>query len=390
MDADRFVVDTNILLTYPQILTQRKCVILACVLRELEKLKYSRDTNTQYQVRQALRYINQHINEIDFDLQDYAFNINKYWDDSYVDNIILQACVDNGYKLFSNDILLSIKAKGLGIIVECLDKQSEDNYSGYVDVHLTEEDLAKLYSDLSINRFDLFINQYAIIYLKDKIVDKLKWDGTNLVPIKYKSINRVKPINLQQELAFDMLQNHNITIKTLVGKFGSGKDYLMLTHALSYVEAGKFDKIVWARNPIEVYGVSRLGFLPGSLEEKSRPFLAPMIDHIGIEQYETLLAQGKLQIQSLSTIRGRGIENSIIYVTEGQNMTTNHMKLLLTRVAKGSQLWINGDITQTDSPLFQSDCGLAVLQKLKGQALFGQVELIKTERSETAELAQLL
>ena len=71
-------------------------------------------------------------------------------------------------------------------------------------------------------------------------------------------------------------------------------------------------------------------------------------------------------------------------------MTTNHMKLLLTRVAKGSQLWINGDITQTDSPLFQSDCGLAVLQKLKGQALFGQVELIKTERSETAELAQLL
>jgi len=107
---------------------------------------------------------------------------------------------------------------------------------------------------------------------------------------------------------------------------------------------------------------------------------------------KTLITKGSIEMMPLIYIRGRSFENSIIYVTEGQNMNTEMVKLLISRVGEGSELWINGDNdAQCDRQIFSKDNGLLTLaEKLQGQELFGTVYLPITERSSVARLCDLL
>ena len=204
----------------------------------------------------------------------------------------------------------------------------------------------------------------------------------------------IVPRNVRQRCAIDMLQDEKTKIKALFGTFGAGKDYLMLGQALSMVndEACPIDKIVWVRNNIEVKDSNPIGFLPNSLEDKLMPFLMPLVDHLGGEKeiLETMMAEGKIEVQHLGFIRGRDIKNAIIYVTEVQSNTLEHIQLLIGRVGEGSQIWFNGDDQQTDSNKFEFNNGVRALKKLSGQSLYGQVTLDKTERSEVARLSAIL
>ena len=100
--------------------------------------------------------------------------------------------------------------------------------------------------------------------------------------------------------------------------------------------------------------------------------------------------EGRVEVQHLGFIRGRDIKNSIIYVTECQSNTREHIQLLLGRVGEGSQIWFNGDDQQMDSDKFKNNNGVNTLKKLSGNKLYGQVTMDKTERSKTARLAGLL
>lgn len=277
-----------------------------------------------------------------------------------------------------------------------IDKTKE--YNGYVTYEIeSDEELASFYENPNINTFDLYTNQYCILMRDDNIIDKVKWDGEKNVSVSYKGVNnsfmgKVKPRNIQQELAFDMLQNDGITIKTLIGGFGTGKDFVMISNAVDMLKSNKYEKIVWVRNNIEVRNTNPIGFLPDGLKEKLLPFALPLADHLGgVAGLEIFMNQGKVEIQHLGFIRGRDIKNSIIYCSEAENMTKEHIQLLIGRVGEGSSLWLNGDFKQVDSDVFWSNNGLTVLiSKLKGNKHFGVVRLIKSERSETAALADLL
>ena len=277
-----------------------------------------------------------------------------------------------------------------------IDKTKE--YNGYLTYEIeSDEELASFYENPDINTFDLYTNQYCILMRDDNIIDKVKWDGEKNVSVSYKGVNnsfmgKVKPRNIQQELAFDMLQNDDITIKTLIGGFGTGKDFVMISNAVDMLKSNKYEKIVWVRNNIEVRNTNPIGFLPDGLKEKLLPFALPLADHLGgVAGLEIFMNQGKVEIQHLGFIRGRDIKNSIIYCSEAENMTKEHIQLLIGRVGEGSSLWLNGDFKQVDSDVFWSNNGLTVLiSKLKGNKHFGVVRLIKSERSETAALADLL
>lgn len=277
-----------------------------------------------------------------------------------------------------------------------IDKTKE--YNGYVTYEIeSDEELASFYENPDINTFDLYTNQYCILMRDDNIIDKVKWDGEKNVSVSYKGVNnsfmgKVKPRNIQQELAFDMLQNDDITIKTLIGGFGTGKDFVMISNAVDMLKSNKYEKIVWVRNNIEVRNTNPIGFLPDGLKEKLLPFALPLADHLGgVAGLEIFMNQGKVEIQHLGFIRGRDIKNSIIYCSEAENMTKEHIQLLIGRVGEGSSLWLNGDFKQVDSDVFWSNNGLTVLiSKLRGNKHFGVVRLIKSERSETAALADLL
>lgn len=272
-------------------------------------------------------------------------------------------------------------------------------YFGFREVVMSDDMLAAMYEGTSsIASEDWLINEYLIAKNEDsEIVDQFRWDGNGFARVPFKTINsryigKVKPRNPQQQLALDMLYNHDITVKVLAGKFGTGKDYLMTSAAIDLLEHGKYEHIVWVRNNIEVKNSKPIGHLPGDYKDKLLPFAMPLADHLGgVDSLELMMSHGKIEIVHLGFIRGRDIKNSIIMCSEAENMTKEHIQLLLGRVGEGSSLWINGDYKQVDGDVFRENNGLMIaVDKLKGHPRFGFVKLLKTERSETAAMADLL
>ena len=273
-----------------------------------------------------------------------------------------------------------------------------DEYIGFKEVTLSDEELALIYQKTPSYNLGCLQNEYLVVHNKNgEIADHFRWDGSQFVQVPFKQINsrfngKVKPRNTQQRLAVDMLYNPDITINMIAGRFGSGKTYLMCAAALELLEKGKFEKIVYVRNNVEVKNSKPIGHLPGSYNEKLLPFAMPLADHLGgTDALEIMLSQGKVEIVHLGFIRGRDIKNSIIMCSEVENMTKEHIQLLIGRVGEGSALWLDGDVKQVDAEVFQENSGMQIaLNKLKGHPRFGYVKLLKTERSETAAMADLL
>ena len=271
-------------------------------------------------------------------------------------------------------------------------------YTGFKTLCFNEEDLAKFYLGLNENAYDLLQNEYVV--LEDEagnLVDAYRWNGEKMVKVPYKVINtkftgRIKPKNTQQRLAIDLLYNDSVTVKMLAGHYGTGKDYLMCSAAIDMLERGKVDKIVYVRNNIEVKDSKPIGHLPGTGNEKLMPYAMVLADKLGgIDALNMFITQGRIELTHLGFLRGRDIQNAIIYCTEAENISRAHAQLLLGRVGEGSSLWLNGDTRQTDMDIFSKDGGMnAMLDKLRGNPMFGYVKLIKTERSATAALADLL
>ena len=104
-----------------------------------------------------------------------------------------------------------------------------------------------------------------------------------------------------------------------------------------------------------------------------------------------LIEEGKLEVIPLGFLRGRSIRNSIIYSMESENLTRQHIQLIMGRVDEGSQLWLDGDMKQRDRLAFEKSQGLErMIEGLSGHRLFGYVHLVKSERSEVARMADLL
>lgn len=273
----------------------------------------------------------------------------------------------------------------------------QDEYLGYKEKALTGEEINEIFNPEFKNIHRCMLNEYLIAYDEDgNHLGNFRSNGEELVKVTRKNISnyrgRISPRNIHQELAIDMLYNKNMTIKVLTGKFGTGKDFLMSAAALDLVEKGRFRKIVYVRNNIEVANSKPIGFLPGSYDEKLLPFAMPLADHIGgVGSLIQMIGRDVLEVVHLGFIRGRGFEDAIIIVSEAENMTKEHIQLLIGRVGERSELWINGDFKQCDAEIFKKNNGLMIsIDRLKGQPEFGYVKLQKTERSKTAALADLL
>lgn len=271
------------------------------------------------------------------------------------------------------------------------------NY-GYKEICPTDEELSLLYSSPHVNQFNSLTNEYLLLKgADDSVLDIQKWDGDRYTRLKYNKVDntfsgRISPRNPQQQMAFDMLQDPKTTIKVLTGTYGSGKTMLMVVTALDLIQKGQFDSIVWVRNNIEVKDSVPLGALPGSAFEKLLPWAGPLLDHVGgMDGLERLTNARTVDIQHLGYIRGRDIKNSIIISTEAENLTSQHVQLLIGRVGEGSMLWLDGDYRQVDKNVFKENSGLErAVTRLSGNPLFGYVNLPTSERSATARLADLL
>lgn len=270
-------------------------------------------------------------------------------------------------------------------------------YSGISYKTFNDEELCNFYNNIDMG---FYINEYIVVKNhQDEVIDKRRWNGESYIPLKYKSIkndffNTVSPLNTEQELFFDLLQNDDIIGKMVQGKFGSGKTMLTATFALDRIlnRRSKQDKIVYLRNNVEVAGVPQLGSLPSDMYSKLTPYVMPLADILGSkEMLDNYVAMGRIQVEHLGFIRGRSFKNSILILSEAENVTADIMALVISRVGENSILIVDGDCRQIDKEIFRKSSGmLSMAENLKGEPMFGMVTLKKSERSPFACLADKL
>lgn len=401
INKQNLVIDTSSLLNRDNLINELKdqynIIIPIKVVEELDNIKQNSPNDTlKYHARKVIRTLKDNYENIKFDLNN---TIDEAFDDDINDNKIVTCAKRNEALLLSDDMNLRVKAFTLNLdCLELKDDIKQDEYNGIKEITLSEEELLSLYEHNTDNTYGCLINEYLVIKNEDgNVVDRLKWDGTAYISISYKTINndfsgKVKPRNYEQGLVFDLLQNFDIKIKLLQGIWGSGKDFTMSAHAIDLVRKQRYERIIWLRNNVEVKNSNKIGFLPGDQNDKLLPFASPLADNVGgFEGLQMLMLQGKLEIEHLGFIRGRTFNNCIVICSEAENTTKEHLQLIISRMGENSQLWINGDVKQVDERIYETNNGLKeCIHYLKGNPLFGTVELNITERSEVAKLAMLL
>lgn len=274
------------------------------------------------------------------------------------------------------------------------------DYKGYIEIDLDDDKLASFYSNKEVyaELYGMKENQYLLVRdSSGEVVDKYCYQNSTLRQVMFQKLGgtftgAIKPRNPQQVCAFDMLKDKTSKVKLITGRFGSGKTLAMTNAALELVEKGKFERIVWVRNNVSVKDAPEIGFLPGTEIDKLMPYVMPLADHAGGEEgIRKMLENGTLEVIPLGHLRGRSLRNSIVFCTECENLTRQHIQLLMGRIDEGSQLWLDGDIKQRDRAIFEQSAGLErMVERLTGNPLFAHVHLDKSERSAVAALADAL
>lgn len=309
----------------------------------------------------------------------------------------------------SRDINMRVKCDALGLLTE--DYQAEQVvessaglYAGRAEILVDEQEIDKFYSgdNIWINEEDhkLYPNQFVMLISNsnEKKTALARFMGYNN-PLKkiLTSSTRVwstSPRNKEQQFAMELLMDPEVPVVSLVGKAGSGKTLLALAAALEQTfESAKYKKIVVTK-PVEPVG-KEIGFLPGSMEEKMMPWLAPIQDNLQFlmgndkATLEMYMENGAIEVEAMTFIRGRSIANAFIVIDEVQNMTQHEIKTVLTRVGEGTKIVLTGDIEQIDNVYIDAtNNGLSyVVERLKEEFVTGHVTLLKGERSKVATIA---
>ena len=160
----------------------------------------------------------------------------------------------------------------------------------------------------------------------------------------------VVPKSHNQRVYLEMIDQHDMVFG--IGPAGTGKTYLAVAMGISYLLSRRVNRIVLARPAVEAG--ERLGFLPGTLQEKVDPYLRPLYDALydllEPEKVERYLERGTIEIAPIAFMRGRTLNDSFVILDEAQNTTGEQMKMFLTRLGFNSKAVITGDVTQIDLP----------------------------------------
>lgn len=320
--------------------------------------------------------------------------------------------------LVTKDIAMRVKADALGIL-------TEDYYNDKVvlppimDEILTlpieDVEVAELYKNKYIPlQVPLPPNRCVKAVLSDNSVLALvsSPDGKKLVYKMGQSQAswEIRPKNMEQSWALEMLNNPEIKLVNLMGPAGTGKTLLALASGLEQtVHEELYIRLLCAR-PIVPFG-NDIGFLPGEKDQKVRPYMQPIYDNLEYllrprrekererggdsiidSAIDLLIKKRQLEIEVLTYIRGRSIPNQFMIIDEAQNLSAHEVKTIITRAGEGTKIVLCGDPDQIDHPYLDKESnGLAyVASRLNGQSFYGQVRLVRGERSELATRAARL
>jgi PhoH-like ATPase len=310
----------------------------------------------------------------------------------------------------SRDINMRVKCDSIGLLSEDyvegqIVKDTSYVYTGTTSHLVDEQVIDRFYSkeDVTLEKDEikLYPNQFVMLVSnsneKKTALARFVNYSTPLqrVPQKIDGIWGVHPKNKEQAFALDLLMNPEIDIVTLVGKAGSGKTLCAIAAALEQTmnENSIYKRVIVSR-PVQPLGKD-IGFLPGTMEEKMSPWLAPIEDNLRFlmgndkETLQMYMDNGTIEIEALTYIRGRSIADAFIIIDEAQNLTIHELKTIVTRVGEGTKIVLTGDIEQIDNVYTdETSNGLThAVEKFKNYELSGHIILQKGERSKVATLA---
>ena len=275
-------------------------------------------------------------------------------------------------------------------------------YKGFAEYKCSSDsELAEFYQNKNCP-IELLTNQYLIVKDKDdEVVDKYKFDGQKLVKVNYSKLSSkifgcVKPKDAYQECAIDALKNNELIL--LRGPAGTGKSYLALGYLFEALEKNTISKIIIFCNTVATAGSAKLGYYPGSREDKLLDsqvgnFLSSKLG--SFTEVERLIENEQLLLLPMSDIRGYDTSglNAGVYIQECQNFDIELLKLALQRIGDDCICILDGDnTTQVDDMRFSGDRNgiKRVSEVFRGQDYYAEIELQKIYRSKIAERAQLM
>jgi len=351
------------------------------------------------------------------------------------DNTIAQFCVnyiekntDAQVVLVTRDTILRLKAQALGISCEDYRKfnVATSVNSLYSGVRVIERD------DVIVKQFyaneeqfflpedlqeELYPNQFVVMKNgQQSAMARFMAKGEPVLPLG-KTSSKISARNKEQEFARELLFDETVKLVTLAGKSGCGKTLLAIDAGLEQVlNQRKYRSLVICR-PVMPVGRD-IGFLPGDLNEKLEPWLAPIKDNLRFllgaseghkesntgarkkkiaeptakfdeQVLQSYFDEGIIEVQAMTFIRGRSIANAYIIIDEAQNTNLHEIKTILTRVGENTKIVLTGDLEQIDSTYVDSvSNGLSIaIERFKSQKISGHVTFLKGERSLLATLA---
>lgn len=223
---------------------------------------------------------------------------------------------------------------------------SGDEHAVEIAVRLLEELYYLIRKGFPLYKSDL---EYAIRILSENSKATLRDIFLDMVYITANKMY-ITPKSIAQKEYIDTIRKYDIVFG--IGPAGTGKTYLAMAMAVSWLKKKKISRIILARPAVEAG--ERLGFLPGKLEEKINPYLRPLYDALhDMMDYESaskMVEKGIIEVAPLAFMRGRTLNDSFVVLDEAQNTTSEQMKMFLTRLGCNSKAVITGDVTQIDLP----------------------------------------
>jgi PhoH-like ATPase len=447
-----FVLDTNVLLSDPNCVSafqENDIIIPMVVLEELDRHKTRQDekgANARSVVRklEELRKIGSLSDGVTLDsggiIRIYAVSkeslqkLPMEFSPDKSDNVILATAVECSNRIDKNkhlsvslvtqDVNLRLKADSLKLLTEGyrnirVTDESKGIYSGATVCEVSEEQFfaySKSAIALEIFGIDhgLHPQQFIELRLADdpqhKTIEFARFIDASKPLKKLTTYNAfgLTQKNHEQALALELMLDPSVDLVTATGQAGTGKTLLAVASAFHQVVEKKiYDRIIISRSA-QPMGKD-IGFLPGTLEEKMQPWIAPIMDNIaflrsnsvkskngdtkqqdGKDDFITMMMEkGTISVEALTFIRGRSIPNTIMILDEVQNMSMHELKTVITRMGSGSKLILTGDLEQIDNPqidIYSNGLTYAI-EKFKDCPFAGHVNLVKGERSRLATYA---
>lgn len=436
-----YVLDSSVLLHDPNAIFQFQesdVVIPFVVLEEIESKKRLME-NVGRAAREAIRHLDRlrdigqlsqgvllpNGGTVRIELNHYSSDVLPLNSDlALADNRILAVSLSLSREetrpviLITKDIAMRVKADALGILT---DDYHNDKVvlppimDEIIVLPLKDDEVDEFYKSKYVPlKVPLLPNRCVKAVLSDDSVIPLvsSPDGEKLVYHMGPSHASwdIRPKNMEQSWALEMLNNPEIKLVNLMGPAGTGKTLLALASGLEQtVHEELYIRMLCAR-PIVPFGKD-IGFLPGEKDQKVRPYMQPIYDNLEYllrprrekdrerggeaiidSAIDLLIKKRQLEIEVLTYIRGRSIPNQFMIIDEAQNLSAHEVKTIITRAGEGTKIVLCGDPDQIDHPYLDKESnGLAyVAARLNGQSFYGQVRLIRGERSELATRAARL